>query len=727
MYKSHFQIATASSKTTFPTNPIPVRLQKYQKVAITLLLVAAGSFSSAMAKELVVRSLSEIESGSLLIQTDNRSHFLRAPLLETSVRIGVQGLLASTVVEQRFSNDSSEWTEAIYAFPLPDNATVDQLTMIIGDSIVEGVIQTRKKARARYESAKATGRKASLLEQQRPNLFTTRVANIPPGESVTIKISYQSAVRYVDGQFRLYFPLTITPRYIPSAPMSYDSQELMANSGTGWTTVDDLQDAANITPPMTDIAAPASISLTLDTGLSGLIVTSGTHDIITTRTDATDSEIWQVTLANRTIPSDRDFKLSWSPGSSTAPVAAVFRQDKTRFNNTESFASVMVMPPREIFSDAIPSREVVFVIDTSQSMSGNSIRQARRMLALGIERLSSTDFFNVIAFNNTSNKRFNQAVPATAENKSLAVKWVQNLAANGGTEILGALRSALSAKTSEHRLRQIVFVTDGSVGNENEIFKYLTKNIGTSRLFTVGIGSAPNTWFMRKSAELGRGTYTSIANTTELADKSLTLLAKLEQPAITDVKIQFNTENPPEVYPAIMPDVYMGEPVLADARWPEQITEGDIEITGTFAGRTWTQTIRLGSLSNAAPVNVNEQGLDKLWAGRKIQALEDSLLYNHDIEQVESEITEIALAYSLVSKYTSLVAVEDKVSRDNTKPLRTAAVPQAIPAGNTMYYPQGSLGTTLRLLFALLFALLALILFLTRRRIDTSVVCTPLK
>lgn len=731
MHQSFFQFTSA--RYTSQKNREHCRLQTRHVIPFTLILIiAACTLPPATAKEQIVRSMSEIESGTLLFHSDDRSHYLRAPLVETSVKIGVQGLLARTVVEQQFSNNSPDWVEGIYAFPLPDNASVDALTMVIGESTVEGRIQPREKARANYETAKNKGKKASLLEQQRPNLFTTRVANIPPGESITIRIHYQSSVRYVDGQFNLNFPLTITPRYIPAKSLSYDRQKLSTTAETGWTTISQLQDTAEITPPMTDITAAASIVVTLDTGLSGLTIESSTHDIITTASESADNDILEVTLANRMIPTDRDFKLTWTPQSSTAPVAAVFRQDSKDHKNSESFASIMVMPPQQIYSDDIPSRDVVFVIDTSQSMSGNSIRQARRMLALGIERLGPNDFFNVIAFNNTSSKLFSRSVQATQKNKTLAIKLAQSLNANGGTEILGALQSALQNKPQSEKLHQIVFITDGSVGNEDEIFTYLHNNLGTSRLFTVGIGSAPNTWFMRKSAELGKGTYTSIANTTELAEKALALLEKLEQPAITDVKVRFNTLTPPEVYPATMPDIYMGEPLLADARWDDKVTEGDIEITGTFAGQTWTQTIRLGSLNNNTSTNTvaanNEQGLDKLWAHRKIQALEDSLLFNGNIEQVKSAITEIALDYSMVTKYTSLVAIEDTVSRDTaSKSIHSAQIPQTIPAGNTMHYPQGSLGTTIRFLIALLFIILALFLKRTRRQIDTSVVCTPIK
>jgi len=734
MYKTHFQIITAHQGVRSSFIDIPT-LRSATKIVAIVLLCAAGAIPPALAEELIVRSMSEIESGTLLFDTAGRDHYIRAPLVDTSVNIGVQGLLARTIVRQTFTNESSDWVEGVYVFPLPDDATVDELTMIIGDTRIDGVIQTRKKAKRTYQTAKRTGKKATLLEQQRANLFTARVANIPPGESISIDIVYQSTIRYSDGQFSMVFPLTITPRYLsarhlPRTALQYTDSDLIAQQDSAWAIpATQVTDASEITPPVTDTPAPVSIEVTLDTGLPGLSISSSTHDIISTLDSNTSQQLWNVSLASGSVPADRDFKLTWTPQVTTAPVAAIFRQDKQSQKSTESFASLMLMPPQQIFNDSIIRREVIFVIDTSQSMSGTSIAQARKTLALGIERLSSQDTFNVIEFDNDTNKLFSNSVTADDANKNTAINWVQQLTADGGTEILAAMASALNGSSPEDRLRQVVFVTDGSVGNEQQIFRYLKQTIGTTRLFTIGIGSAPNIWFMRKSAELGKGTYTHIANASEIVDKTLLLLAKLERPALTDVKIRFNTASTPEVYPAIIPDVYMGEPVLADARWSDKLKEGDIEVTGTYAGQQWTQKIKLGSLSNQTTARHNTQGLDKLWAFRKIQSLEDKLLQDANPLEVEKDVTDIALSYSLVTKYTSLVAVEDGISRDpSASSLKPTSLPQSIPAGNTMQYPQGSLGTTIRFLISLVLALLAVLIVLPKlRQPDTSIVCTALR
>lgn len=679
----------------------------------------------------IVHSISEIQSGALLLPNDTEGTYTRAPLLDTAVNIGVQGMLARTNVKQTFTNNTSDWIEAIYVFPLPDDASVDELNMTIGDRRISGQIQTKARARAQYETAKRAGKKASLLDQQRANLFTTRVANIPPGESIRINIGYQSSVRYTDGQFELYFPLTITPRYIPGTAVSYDSNQLANHTGTGWAQpTNQVPDADTITPPITDNPAKVSIQVSLNTGLDLITVVSSTHEIVTS--DPAKNKTRIVTLANNSVPADRDFKLNWATQTSKNPVAAVFRQDTVDATNTkESFASLMLMPPQEIFQGNL-SREVIFVMDTSSSMSGQSIIQARKALTLGIARLTNNEFFNVIEFDSDTNSLFPQSVVANNHNKTKAINWVASLYADQGTEILGAMRAALrhnsNAETNE-RIRQIVFVTDGSVGNEDEIFRFLQRNIGQSRLFTVGIGSAPNIWFMRKAAELGRGTYTNINNTSELTEKTLKLLTKLERPVLTDIQITFETDVAPEVFPQIIPDVYMGEPVLADARWGKLLTNGNVVITGKYAGANWTQKLslatpepnpsdKLSSQADDTRTNSNDtRGLDKLWAYRKIQSLEDSLLFGADPDETEKAITQVALLYSLVTRYTSLLAVEEKISRQPEYAfLKTAAVPQAIPHGNTMLLPQGSLGTNSRFFVALIFALLSVLFALATLR-----------
>jgi len=646
-------------------------------VSITLLfqsdyVQATSSAIEAKSEYARVDSLSEIESGRLAFTDDNTTGYTLAPLNSTDVAISVKGMSARTSVKQKFHNPTSQWIEAIYVFPLPDDATVDELAMTIADRQIKGIIQTKQTARKTYQQA-----------------------------------------RYVDAEFELSFPLTITPRYIPRLPLDY--KDVTVSDNTGWAAA--VPDAHEITPPFTQQPGSVSIAVSLDTGLNLADITSTSHDILTNEITKGANTVWQVSLSDSHVPADRDFKLQWIPQPGTAPVAASFREDTKISNATYSFASLMLFPPQQIFNDTLPAREVIFVIDTSSSMSGNSIRQAREALTLGIENLSATDRFNVIEFDNNSRSLYPAAIPASTASKEQAISWVQRLAADGGTEILSAMQLALNNQPDDEYLRQIVFLTDGSVGNEDQIFRYIKKNLQHSRIFTVGIGSAPNTWFMRKTAEIGRGTHSLIGNSSELTKKMDQLLTKLKRPVLTDVQVSFNTPTQPEVYPAILQDVYSGEPVLADARWNKVLTSGDALVTGNYNGQQWSQRIDLQSLDQSVQDNNSAEqfdqrksfGLHKLWANRKIQSLEDQNLLSSEYDAIKAQITDVALDYQLVTKYTSLVAVDQTPIRPTNAPMNTLAVPQAMPAGNTMLLPQGSLGLKFKFIVSFLFALLSIV------------------
>jgi len=683
-------------------------------VSITLLfqsdyVQAAPSTIEAKPKHAQVDSLSEIESGRLVFTDDTTTGYYLAPLNSTDVAIAVKGMSARTLVKQTFHNPTSQWIEAIYVFPLPDDATVDQLTMTIADRQIKGIIKTKQTARKIYQRAKNAGRNASLLEQQRPNLFTTKVANIPPNESIEIEIAFQSRIKYVDAEFELNFPLTITPRYIPGLPLDYS--DVSVSNNTGWARATSAApDANEITPPITHQPSSVSIAVTLDTGIPLAEITSASHDILTAEMNEGANTVWQVSLSDSQVPADRDFRLQWIPRLGTAPVAASFREDIAISSTINSFASLMLVPPQQIYNDSVAAREVIFVIDTSSSMGGSAIRQAREALTLGIEKLSTLDRFNVIEFDSTSNSLFRTAVPASSANKSQAINWVKRLAADNGTEILSAMQMALRNQPDDEYLRQVIFITDGSVGNEDQIFRYVKKNLQNTRLFTVGIGSAPNTWFMRKTAEVGRGTYTLIGSSLELTKKMDQLLTRLKRPVLTDVQVTFNTPTQPEIYPTVLQDVYSGEPVLADARWNHALTSGDALVTGKYNGQNWSQRIELQSLKNTEKFEPSYSfGLHKLWANRKIQSLEDQNLISNEYDAIKAQITDVALNYQLVTKYTSLVAVDQTPVRPAASPINTLAVPQAMPAGNTMLLPQGSLGLKFKFLLALLFALLSVI------------------
>ena len=469
-------------------------------------------------------------TGQLLVQAGESGPLYPVPTLDTDVQIQVSGLVARVRVSQSFRNPSADWLNGIYVFPLPQDSAVDHLRLTIGERVIEGEIQEKAKARAAYEAARDEGRSAALTEQLRPNLFRNSVANIGPGERVLVTIEYQQAVRYEAGRFSLRFPMTVGTRYIPGTP------KVGGFDGQGWAhNTDQVPDASSITPPVTQVGQghdnPVALTVDLDAGLPLAEVTSPYHPIVQEQIDATH---YRVSLGAGTVPANRDFELSWRPAPDQAPQAALF----TQAQGGDTYGLLMLVPPELARTRGLPlPRELVFVIDTSGSMSGASIEQAKAALLFGLRGLQPGDRFNLVEFNSVTRALAPAPMPATPENLALAVQFVAGLRADGGTEMAAALRAVLDGKTRSERLRQVVFLTDGSVGNERELFDIIGRDLGDARLFTVGIGSAPNSHFMAEAASLGRGTFTYIGAVNEVDERMRDLLSKLEYPVLADIRL----------------------------------------------------------------------------------------------------------------------------------------------------------------------------------------------
>src|SRR5262245_9945121 len=404
-----------------------------------------------------------VTHGSLLVKTPLAGPAGEVPAVRTDVRMRLTGPIARVEVTQEFHNPSTEWLEGVYVLPLPEGAAVDAMHLQVGDRVIEGQVREREEARQTYQQAQQAGKKASLLEQERPNIFTISVANVGPGEAVVVNLEYQEVVRYDQGTFRLRFPMVVGPRYIPGA------EAAVGIAGTGWganTTA--VPDAERITPPVRHPSEgpinPVSLTIELDAGFPLRRLECPYHAIVTTPGSGTRQSI---RLADEAVPADRDFELVWAPDPGAQPAAAVF----TEWHDGEPYALVMLVPPATGAGERLP-REVVYVIDTSGSMGGASIQQARLALDQALTALTPADRFNVIQFNSTTEQLFPARVPAGPAEVALARHWVQGLQAYGGTEMLPALRAALADGGETPGIRQVVFVTDGLVGNEEQLFTY---------------------------------------------------------------------------------------------------------------------------------------------------------------------------------------------------------------------------------------------------------------
>jgi Ca-activated chloride channel family protein len=418
---------------------------------------------------------------------------------------------------------------------------------------------------------------------------------------------------------------------------------------------------------------PVRVRLVLDAGLPVRRVASGTHVLRTTA----EKTGYVVSMSDEDLIADRDLEVSWELDLGREPTASVF----TSRLDGQVYALLMVVPPAaEALPESRLARETVFIIDTSGSMYGTSIDGARRALVLALERLRPEDRFNVIEFNSVTNALYPESRRALPSSVEEAKKWVRRLEARGGTEMLPALRKALEApgERGAELVRQVLFMTDGAVGNEEALFRYIREHLGSSRLFTVGMGSAPNSHFMTKAAEFGRGTFTYVASAAEVEPKMSALFAKLEAPVLTNLSVQWDDPTA-ETWPAKVPDLYAGEPVVVAARL--SAGAGAVTIRGDQGGHEWSRRV-----SVAPPKGAGSEGVDRLWARRKIAALMDRLTdagasNGADRETVKAEVIGVALAHHLVSDFTSLVAVDVTPSATKGETCVPRPIPVHLPAG----------------------------------------------
>jgi Ca-activated chloride channel family protein len=581
--------------------------------------------------------------------------------LGTDIAAKVSGPVARVTVTQAFRNTSRNWMEATYLYPLPDDGAVDGLKMVVGDRVFVGKIKPREEAKQIYDEALAKGQKAGLVEEARANLFRNRVANVGPGETVLIQVEFQAPVRRVNGTYSLRLPLVAGPRYVPPHSLL---------DGTGGVSRAALDDAANVTAPLASPSLgkdlnPVSIAVDLAPGFAPARIESPYHKIDVIETGA---ESRRITLAAGTVPADRDFELRWrAPGAT--PAVGLFHEKHDGLD----YLMAAVTPPSAGPQGEAPPREMVFVIDNSGSMAGESIRAAKRSLLYALDTLRPQDRFNVIRFDDTMTELFNQPVPANAEQVALARRFANGIDADGGTEMLPALKAALADPTGGTGLRQVIFLTDGELSDEAEMMAEIDHNRGRSTVFMVGIGSAPNTYLMRRMAEAGRGTFTHVGTESESAARMQELLDRLTAPVARNLKVTV-AGGSIELTPRELPDLYAGEPLvlLGRGKDPDHAT---LTVSGTVGGQPWTQQL---ALKDAADSNA----VAKQWASSRIAEIEAQRWSGEmTSELADAAIEQIGMGFHLVTDRTSLIAVDETPSRPAGAHLTRAELPLLLPAG----------------------------------------------
>ncbi|GAB4369893.1 MAG: marine proteobacterial sortase target protein [Kiloniellaceae bacterium] len=651
-------------------------------LAVALTAQAVRAQAVPVQKAPAAPAVSERGPIGLFFRAGEDASVLEAPTLKTAVDIQVNGTVARATVRQVFHNPTRQWQEGIYVFPLPERSAVDRLTMVIGDRRVEGRIMEKAEAERAYKEAAANGQRASLVSGERPNVFVTAVANIGPGEAITVEIGFQDTVRYDNGVFSLRFPMVVAPRYSPAPNDAEIAEAPVAAPSPAVVRTVETEPRDLFGPVDSDPAGanPLSLTLRLDAGMPLSSLRSLYHPVVI---ESDESGRQTMTLKDGAVPANRDFVVEWTPAPSAAPQAAAFAEQV----GSDAYLLVMMMPPAAAQPDPLPRptlpREVIFVIDTSGSMHGDSIDQAKTALIAALKRLDPEDRFNVIQFNDETHALFPHPAAATVGNVAQAWHYVSALEADGGTEMLPALDRALDDPSGDGFLRQVVFITDAAVGNEDALFEHVAARLGDSRLFTVGIGSAPNSYFMRKAAELGRGSFTYIGDLGEVETRMGALLAKLEQPALTDIRVGWPLAAGKRIalYPTPLPDLYAGEPVSFAARLEGVdlgALDGQLLVTGTAATGAWQQRLPLGGLPQAP-------GVAAVWARAKLTQIEDGLyrVQDNDIDRtaIRAEALALALEHRLVTRYTSLVAIDEAVARPQDADLKSGEIARDLPAG----------------------------------------------
>jgi Ca-activated chloride channel family protein len=556
------------------------------------------------------------------------------PLESSSYSVQITGAVADIELEQVFRNDSQEWLEAVYTFPLDGDAAVDDMSILIGNREIVGEIQEKAQARENYEAAKANGQAAGLTEQQRPNLFTQQVANIPPGQDITVRLHVVQPVNRVNGEYELVIPLVVGPRF--------SSVE--------------VTDVAAITPAVAaaDTGVAVHIDLELAAGFEIEHVYSPTHDVDI----ILEGEHVSGSLEN--VRPNTDFVFRWELDT-PEPEAVALRQDDHMMVRFEA--------PDVDSRDLVVARDLIWVIDTSGSQDGLPLEMAKQAMDAAFDGMGPKDRFSLIQFADDSSFFSETPLKGTKENIERARQWVENLQASGGTRMISGVYSALDLPEDPSLERYIVFLTDGLIGDEQSVLAELQDSVGNARVFAFGLGNGTNRWLIEEMAIAGGGRATFVTADEDPADAVDRFMGGIDKPVLTDIEIDWGKWNVDNVHPIRIPDLMAGQPIELTA----QLTggKGSIWVTGRLAGQPFEQEIQVQSNDG--------HSIASLWARAHVKSLERQQRWG-EIEKIKQEVLDTALEYNLLTQYTSFVAIERRVI-NRTGDSNTAEQPQELPEG----------------------------------------------
>lgn len=618
------------------------------------------------------------------------------PLRHTDVKTEISGFVARISVTQEFENVLPNAIEAIYVFPLPHDSAVDGMTMRVGDREIQAVIKEREEARKIYDAARNSGHTAALLDQERPNIFTQSVANIPPNSKVEVTLSVIELLKYEAGTYEFAFPMVVGPRYIPGTPAAAvppngtpaGMQDVALKTGTDsdeargtMPDTDKVPDASKISPPVAGVHTSdphaghdVSIAVDLDAGLYVTDVDSTSHKISSERTGP---DSFHVQLSDDAVLANKDFILKYKvagPGIGDAVL--------THADQSGGYFTLILQPPEKVPDNSVVPRELIFVLDTSGSMWGFPLEMAKKTIARALDNLRPEETFNLITFSGNTRILFPQAVPATRENIKAAKTVLGGAYGSGGTEMMKAIRTALGDDAAAGQaatgptppLRVVCFMTDGYVGDDARIVAAVQKH-PEARVFAFGIGTAVNRFLLSKMAEEGHGEVEFVTRPDEAQAAADRFYERVHSPVLTNIFIDWQGLPVAEVYPAQVPDLFSAKPIIVTGRYT-RAAKGTLVIHGTRAGGPFTREIPVDFPAE----NSSHAALEKIWARNKVDNLmsQDWMGIQYGQSKHKAEIIDVGLKHSLATQYTSFVAVETKTVIQDGKPVRVE-VPVELP------------------------------------------------
>ncbi len=599
--------------------------------------------------------------GAMLAKLPKEEKEIPLPLKHTDVKGQISGYIATVDVTQQFHNPYSEKIEAVYVFPLPDNAAINEFIMTIGERRIRGIIRERQEAERIYQEARSQGYVASLLTQERPNIFTQKVANIEPGKAIDVNIKYFNTLAYVDGWYEFVFPMVVGPRFNP--PCSTSGVGAVARGKPG---ISGQKTEVQYLKPGERSGHDISLAVDVDAGVAIEQVACSSHVI---NKSASTPERLTVQLSSLDSIPNKDFVLRYKVAGKTVKSALVTHRDERG-----GFFTLMLYPPENLSYVERAPMEMIFVLDCSGSMNGKPIAKAKQAVTRALRKLQPDDTFQVIRFSNNASQLGPAPLPATPQNIRRALAYVESLEGEGGTMMIEGIKAALDFAHDPHRFRLISFMTDGYIGNEAEILAAIHQRLGASRIFSFGVGTSVNRYLLDRMAKLGKGAVAYIGlddSATEVVDL---FYERISHPALTDVTIEWGDMQVADIYPNQIPDLFVGRPII---------------LTGRFTGQGSTHIRVCGKMGDCTqeiniPVDFEDSGavhpgIACVWARKRIETLGNQAAYDTNLD-LPGEIRQVALEYGLMSAYTAFIAVDSSRTTAGDHGT-TVAVPVPVPDG----------------------------------------------